>query len=87
MSRNAGLRVPLKIKFALTESSDNFELVSGDPVFLCVLFEIKREVGLHHCAGKLLRTQTAESFFHELVYDVFVCVVCSYYIVPAVRIA
>ena len=87
LSRNAGLRVPLKIKFALTESSDNFKLVSGDPVFLCVLFEIKREVRLHHSAGKLLRTQTAESFFHELVYDVFVCVVCSYYIVPAVRIA
>lgn len=84
LSSYARLCVPFQIKLALAQSCNYLELVTRDPVFLCVLFEVEGEVWLYHRAGQLFGTQAAETFLHKLMDNMLVCVIRGYNIVPSI---
>ena len=73
---------PFEIKIALLKSFHYFELVTGDPIFFRIFFEIKCEVSVDHRAGQLFSRKRCKPFFHELEDYVFVGVISRLNFLP-----
>lgn len=63
---------PVHLKLTSIELLLNLVEVVDVPVLFCVFGEVNRKAGVDHGARQLLRSQSIETFLHELVYDMAV---------------
>ena len=63
---------PVHLEFTPLQFLLGFREIGGVPVFFCVFREVHREAWIDHGAGQLLRSQSIESLFHELINDMFI---------------